>query len=1196
MQNGKLQWVLALGFVLAMSWGNGGLWGQTTLPVYRSIWSGAEPTGWTKNGTGTYTTDCSGSNGSSACSLNDSGDWIQVFFNNSPNQLNCYIKSESLSGSYTFRIQESADATTWSNLETFNSSNTISTTCTPKTYNLNSSTRYVRWYYETKSAGNVRLDEVSISSSCTPPTTQASSFGSANIAYNQMDISFTRGNGTGGVLVLAKAGSAVSADPAASTTYTANAAFGSGDQIGTGNYVVYNGTASGAGNASGNITITGLSATTTYHFAVYEYDGASGSECYRTSDKLTGNATTSAGPTITVSPTALTGFTYNQGSGPSASQSYTLSASNLTPAAGDLTVTGSANYEVSTDNSTFSGSVDVDYTGSALASTPIYVRLKAGLSAGTYNSETIANSGGGAATKNVTCSGSVALPTITVSPTSRTGFTYLQGSGPSSSQSYTLSATNLSPAAGDLTVTGSANYEVSTDNSTFSGSVNVAYTGSALASTTIYVRLKAGLSAGTYNSETVANAGGGAATKNVTCSGSVTAPPLYFRTRTSGPWNEAATWDSSEDNSVWNEAATTPTSYDQTITIRSGNEVTISASVTIDQAVVENGATLEVTSGTLTIADGSGTDLLVQGILRNSTTSAFTVNPSASIVVDNGGKYEHNPSSGAGSITTMTWNTGATCEISKATADPGNLNQAYHHFTWASSNHGAGNINLVGALETINGNFTLSTTGTGSLRLTGSTANTLNVGGDVTIASGATLALGNGGATSTLNIDGDLDLEGTLNFMDGGSNNGFVNLKGNLTGSGTITESTSGTGSTLAFNGTSLQTASFGTISNRVNVEVDNPSGVSLNSNLTMPSNTTLTFTAGLLKLNSHNLTMTASGTSFGGVSTSSYVQTNGAGKLVLAVGTFETQFPIGNASFNPAYLTRASGSDNYGISVSDQVLLDGTMGPEVTFGVVGRTWDVAAINTVGSLTVKLQWYSGNEKPGFTRSSSNVSHYQGTWELGPIGDAGDAEPYNLSRSGVTSLSPFTVSSGGALPIELLDFKAEVVQSSALLTWRTASELNNDYMAVERSADGVEFQEIGRVKGQGTTEQPQDYQFTDAQPLPGINYYRLRQVDFDGTMEYHKVVAVDFRPEGAAAKELTAFPSPATDALQVRLAAPFQTEAIYTITDLQGRVVLRGVFPAQSAQETISIQSLPSGLFVLSLSHDGQTEAVRFVKR
>jgi hypothetical protein len=112
-------------------------------------------------------------------------------------------------------------------------------------------------------------------------------------------------------------------------------------------------------------------------------------------------------PLLTVSPSILTGFTYFEGGGPSTSQSYNLSGSSLTPASGNITVTGSTNYEVSLNNSTFSGSVNVPYSGGALASTPIYVRLKAGLSGGTYNGELIANAGGGATPQNVTCNGSV---------------------------------------------------------------------------------------------------------------------------------------------------------------------------------------------------------------------------------------------------------------------------------------------------------------------------------------------------------------------------------------------------------------------------------------------------------------------------------------------------------------------------------------------------------------------------------------------------------------------------------------------------------------------------------------------------------------------------------------------------------------------------------------------------------------------
>ncbi|GAB1468548.1 hypothetical protein MASR2M64_12800 [Candidatus Cloacimonadota bacterium] len=118
-----------------------------------------------------------------------------------------------------------------------------------------------------------------------------------------------------------------------------------------------------------------------------------------------------------------------------------------------------------------------------------------------------------------------ASPTITVSPSALTDFGYVFGSSTSTSQSYTLSAANLTPASGNITITGSTNYEVSTDNSSFGASKTVAYSSATLANTTIYVRLKTGLAIGTYNSQTVSNAGGGATTKNVTCSGEVTTPP-----------------------------------------------------------------------------------------------------------------------------------------------------------------------------------------------------------------------------------------------------------------------------------------------------------------------------------------------------------------------------------------------------------------------------------------------------------------------------------------------------------------------------------------------------------------------------------------------------------------------------------------------------------------------------------------------
>jgi len=149
-------------------------------------------------------------------------------------------------------------------------------------------------------------------------------------------------------------------------------------------------------------------------------------------------------PTITVSPTSLTALNYNLGAGPSAEQSFTISGSNLT---NDIILTPPADYEISTTSGSGfisnPSTIILTQSGGTVASTTIYVRLKAGLSAGNYNSENISCTSIGATTKNVSCSGTVFTPTLTVSTTTLTGFTYIVTTGPSANQTFTISGTNL---------------------------------------------------------------------------------------------------------------------------------------------------------------------------------------------------------------------------------------------------------------------------------------------------------------------------------------------------------------------------------------------------------------------------------------------------------------------------------------------------------------------------------------------------------------------------------------------------------------------------------------------------------------------------------------------------------------------------------------------------------------------------------
>lgn len=130
-------------------------------------------------------------------------------------------------------------------------------------------------------------------SSCTQPTTQASNLTFTNLTSNSVTLNWTRGSGNG-LLILAKSDSSVDSEPVSGTTYTANSNFGSGSQIGTGNYVIYNGTAT-------SMILSGLSIGKTYYFALYEY--ATTGTCYKT-PALTGY--------VTIPCTTITEFPYTE--------------------------------------------------------------------------------------------------------------------------------------------------------------------------------------------------------------------------------------------------------------------------------------------------------------------------------------------------------------------------------------------------------------------------------------------------------------------------------------------------------------------------------------------------------------------------------------------------------------------------------------------------------------------------------------------------------------------------------------------------------------------------------------------------------------------------------------------------------------------------------------------------------------------
>ena len=102
---------------------------------------------------------------------------------------------------------------------------------------------------------------------------------------------------------------------------------------------------------------------------------------------------------------------------------------------------------------------------------------------------------------------------------------------------------------------------------------------------------------------------------------------------------------------------------------------------------------------------------------------------------------------------------------------------------------------------------------------------------------------------------------------------------------------------------------------------------------------------------------------------------------------------------------------------------------------------------------------------------------------------------------------FNIACNTALPIELISFTGEQSGKDNLLKWITATEINNNYYTIERSEDGINFNEVGSISGAGNSLQTLRYSMFDTQPYNGITYYRLIQTDFNGTFKPSEIIAV-----------------------------------------------------------------------------------------
>ncbi|HQI46986.1 MAG TPA: T9SS type A sorting domain-containing protein, partial [Bacteroidales bacterium] len=142
--------------------------------------------------------------------------------------------------------------------------------------------------------------------------------------------------------------------------------------------------------------------------------------------------------------------------------------------------------------------------------------------------------------------------------------------------------------------------------------------------------------------------------------------------------------------------------------------------------------------------------------------------------------------------------------------------------------------------------------------------------------------------------------------------------------------------------------------------------------------------------------------------------------------------------------------------------------------------------------------------------------------------------------------------GGTLPVELKTFEATLIDQTAVLAWTTFSETNNDYFMVEKSNDGKEWKDLARVSGAGNSNIPINYKEKDRNPYSPITYYRLSQIDFNGTTEILGIHSVSMK-EAIGEEMVNIYPNPAVNSANCEIISNSEKNILLKVINLFGQI-------------------------------------------
>ncbi len=628
-----------------------------------------------------------------------------------------------------------------------------------------------------------------------------------------------------------------------------------------------------------------------------------------------------------------------------------------------------------------------------------------------------------------------------------------------------------------------------------------------------------------------------------------------------------------------------------------------------------NGASLNI-NGTTTLNNNS------IGTIRFAQNAGSTVNFLSPITYNNNGGGNLRFGNGGGS---SNWSAGVNLSVGSHAG--GTIQLGYVNAISPQT------INIPNGILTINnsvwnGNVTFSapdirtanSTYNANARLTKNGAGiSASTGGNV--FNGTTEIINSGTGTFRMaTVTGD-DFNSNVNFI---RNNGVLvpvyNATSTFSGDVIVTSTT-----TINFNGTASSFAEFDGIGTQNlsatsgtnlfrNVILNKPSGsVVLNNTMEINNVGTIQFNnSGILNLNNQvlkisNLNGSAISRTLGGILCESTTHT---GRVEWAINTntdvHEIPFINNVGEYVPFIVTLTSGNlgtvqvstygtsaDNlpYPIGVTELLNNSAKNNSKYTadrFYVVipsGSSYtanatfsyglsEISAPNTIDVNSLKAQRWNGS-----------------LWE-DPVGSV-NVTLRQVTVYGITQFSPWTIADASEpLPVQFINFDAKLNGSSVDLSWTVANEKDNNYFSVERGIDGTNFYSIGKVNSLGNTSSTRTYEYFDFNPIKGISYYRIKQVDLNGSETFSQVRTVRF---DELMGWVTYYPNPTKNQVIFNLSKTNATDVEVNVTNALGQSVWYGhLNPPTQREYTLEVSNWTRGIYFVNIKIDGKITTSKLI--